>query len=204
MSSISVAGDVSGAISIAAPSAAGSGTLTLPVATDTLVGKATTDTLTNKSIAATQLTGTIAASALPAGSVLQVVSATYSTTTSNSTSTYADTGLTATITPKFSSSKILVLVSQNGLYKTTANTQNAISLKLQRSGTDVNVFAIYAGYTNTALELHYGSSTNYLDSPATTSATIYKTQFKNVSNTASVACQQDGDTSTITLMEIAG
>lgn len=42
MSSISVAGDVSGAITIAAPAVAGSGTLTLPVATDTLVGKATT------------------------------------------------------------------------------------------------------------------------------------------------------------------
>ena len=73
MSSIVVAGDVSGAISIAAPSAAGSGVLTLPTGTDTLVGKATTDTLTNKSIAATQLTGTIAAGRLPAGSVLQVV-----------------------------------------------------------------------------------------------------------------------------------
>ena len=73
MASISVAGDSSGSITIAAPAVAGSGTLTLPVATDTLVGKATTDTLTNKSIAATQLTGTIAAARLPAGSVLQVV-----------------------------------------------------------------------------------------------------------------------------------
>lgn len=52
MSSISVAGDVSGAISIAAPLVAGSGTLTLPTGTDTLIGKATTDTLTNKTLVA--------------------------------------------------------------------------------------------------------------------------------------------------------
>ena len=73
MSSIVVAGDTSGSITISAPAVSGSSVLTLPVATDTLVGKATTDTLTNKSIAASQLTGTIAASALPAGSVIQVV-----------------------------------------------------------------------------------------------------------------------------------
>ena len=73
MASILVSGDTSGSITIAAPAVAGSGTLTLPTGTDTLIGKATTDTLTNKSIAATQLTGTIAAAALPAGTVLQVV-----------------------------------------------------------------------------------------------------------------------------------
>ena len=181
MSSIVVAGDVSGAISIAAPSAAGSGVLTLPTGTDTLVGKATTDTLTNKSIAATQLTGTIAASALPAGSVLQVVSSNYSTQVTNATNTYVDTGLTASITPRSTSSKILVIVSQNGMYKTAGNSQNS------------------------ATPLTGGSSsTNYLDSPATTSATTYKTQIASSFNTSAVSCQQDGQTSTITLMEIAG
>ncbi len=40
-------------------SAIASGTLTLPAATDTLVGKATTDTLTNKTISAGTFTGNI-------------------------------------------------------------------------------------------------------------------------------------------------
>jgi len=44
------------------------------------------------------------------GKVLQVVNATYATSTTNSTSTYADTGLSATITPSSASSKVLVLV----------------------------------------------------------------------------------------------
>ena len=69
MSSIEVAGDTSGSITISAPLVAGSGTLTLPVATDTLIGKATTDTLTNKTLTAPTITGatiTVAATAAPA------------------------------------------------------------------------------------------------------------------------------------------
>ena len=43
-------GSTSGTITVLATATAGSNSLTLPAATDTLVGKATTDTLTNKSI----------------------------------------------------------------------------------------------------------------------------------------------------------
>ena len=52
MSSLVVSGDTSGSVTLQAPAVAGSSVLTLPVATDTLVGKATTDTLTNKTISA--------------------------------------------------------------------------------------------------------------------------------------------------------
>jgi hypothetical protein len=76
-----------------------------------VVGLTDTQTLTNKSIVASQLTGTqtIPKATLPTGSVLQVVNATYSTYTSFSSATLADLGLSATITPSSSSSKILSL-----------------------------------------------------------------------------------------------
>ena len=202
MASVSISGDVSGAISIAAPSAAGSGVLTLPTGTDTLVGKATTDTLTNKSIAATQLTGTIAAAALPAGSVLQVVNATYGVDVSSSTTTFVDTGLTATITPRSTSSKILVIVNQSGCSK--AN--NAyMHLQLLRGASSLIIFETTATFTNGVVSNNIGAcSTTYLDSPATTSATTYKTQVASRANIALVQVQINASFSTITLMEIQG
>ena len=208
MSSISVAGDVSGAISIAAPSAAGSGVLTLPTGTDTLVGKATTDTLTNKSIAATQLTGTIAASALPAGSVLQVVNGTYATLVSTSTSTFVTTGLTASITPRSASSKILVFANVVGVGKQTGNA--SVMLRLYRGASSITGFEDTAGYTATTASNMIGScSTTYLDSPATTSSTTYTVYFASSANNAQAQVQywganQANSTSTITLMEIQG
>jgi hypothetical protein len=141
--------------------------------------------------------------ALPTGSVLQVVNATYSSLASATTSTFVDTGLSATITPSSSSSKILILVSQNGVGHDAANTYMA--LRLLRSSTVICNFEKQFGYNSTAANNFYAAtSTNYLDSPATTSAVTYKTQMSN-SGIGTVYCQGFGsETSTITLMEIAG
>jgi hypothetical protein len=84
MSSVVIAGDTSGTVTLAAPAVSGTTTLTLPATTDTLVGKTTTDTLTNKTLTSPTITGatiTVASTAAPAFSA-------YSTTltsTSNST-----------------------------------------------------------------------------------------------------------------------
>lgn len=133
-----------------------------------------------------------------AGQVLQVVNAQFDNATQVSTSSSTPTSsvVTASITPKFATSKILVLV----------NTQVT-----QTSGSSGAV-AIYRG-TSTSLGWNgwvYGSSSqNWFpttlisqDSPATTSSTTYTMYYKSNSGSISVFWGS-GASSTITLMEIA-
>jgi hypothetical protein len=158
--------------------------------------------ITNVDIATT---AAIATSKLGAGAVLQVVNVTYSTTASSSSSTYADTGLSASITPTSSSNKILVLVNHNGCRKDTNNT--SLMVALFRGSTQISGIEGAGGNTNsTAVNDFGGIGITYLDSPATTSSTTYKTQFKSSGNNATVYINDvnsGGSTqSTITLMEI--
>jgi hypothetical protein len=165
--------------------------------------------LTNATgLPAAQLTGTqtIPKGTLPTGSVLQVVNANTATQVLTSSTTYIDTGLTATITPTSATSKILVLVSQNGISKSNANSDNSVDLRLLRGATNLLSpnFAGCMSQTSGATLNVTAASSCYLDSPATTSATTYKTQFSSRNNTASVSVQfADASTSTITLLEIA-
>ena len=136
------------------------------------------------------------------GKVLQVVMGSTSTTVSSSTSTFVDTGLTATITPSLNTSKILVLVNQNGIYKNPNDAASCMKIILLRGATEIVNLGSEINYENSAKRLVTGSaSTSYLDSPATTSATIYKTQFRSNNNTAAVEIQSLA-LSTMILMEI--
>ena len=137
-----------------------------------------------------------------AGQVLQVVQASTNTPVTNTTQTLADSGVTATITPKFSTSKILVIVNMNGIYNGGGNSGTRLSLV--RSGSVVQAFSVYCNFLGTSTGLITVGGTNYLDSPATTSATTYKVQFcKSDSGGSSVNLQWNNDYSTITLLEIA-
>ena len=51
--------------------------------------------------------------AIPTGKVLQVVHAHTATVASSSSTSYADTGLTASITPSATSSKVIVIIHQS-------------------------------------------------------------------------------------------
>jgi hypothetical protein len=141
--------------------------------------------------------------------VLQVVNATYSTQVGVATSTFTDTGLTASITPLFSNSKILVIASVAGCYVDGNTNQNSgMKLQLVRNSTSLiqnEGSLLLHDPSGVSFNLVGSATTNYLDSPATTSATTYKMQFcKASSNAGSVYVQIFGNsTSTITLMEIA-
>ena len=136
---------------------------------------------------------------LGTGAVLQVVNVNYSTDTSTTSTSYVDTGLTATITPSSASNKILIIVSQ-AFGKSSTNSY--VDINLLRAGTSiVSEWVNNLAFTNSTDSASYGHSLTYLDSPNTTSATIYKTQF--LSPTAeTVQVQINSSVSSITLMEI--
>ena len=135
------------------------------------------------------------------GKVLQVVNAQTSSAVTNSTDTYADSNLTASITPSSSGSKILILVSMSSIAK-SADANSVWKGRVMRGAT--NIIDFEAGNLfNNAAQINRGSaSTNYLDSPATTSSTTYKVQFCRGNSSGNVGVQLDASTSTITLLEI--
>ena len=134
------------------------------------------------------------------GKILQVIQETYSTQATNSTATYADTGLNASITPSSTNSKVLVLITNN-FEKGSASADNACIYKLVRASTDI-FETTFMGYTSTTMRLIQGFSMQYLDSPSTTSSINYKLQFKNFTSAASVLSQVNGATATMILMEV--
>ena len=134
--------------------------------------------------------------------VLQVVTGSTTTqTAASNTNAFVDTGLTATITPQSATSTILVLVSQNGVIKVN-NTSASLRI-LRGASTVVSNFAVTLGRTDSAAVNLVSASATCLDSPATTSATTYKTQFCSSQNVPEVLCQVGSAMSTIVLLEIS-
>jgi hypothetical protein len=141
----------------------------------------------------------------PKGRIAQIVHGSTSTAAGNATSTYVNTGLSATITPTSATSKIIVLVEQNGVFRNgTAHT--FIGLRLLRDSTLLRQLETYAlaTLTPTLSEIGIGSiGGNYVETAGTTSAITYKTMFASANNVANVQVQfANSAVSSITLIEV--
>ena len=155
------------------------------------------------------ISGKLPTTRLPAGSVLQVVQAVKTDTATTTSLTFGDiTGLSVAITPTSATSKILVLLTLGGI----AINPNAARINLVRNSTDIaqpdsgTYKATMSPYPG-AINASRNTSINWLDSPATTSATTYKVQWCVDGSTAYLNRHVSGgdynSVSTITVMEIA-
>ena len=192
-----------GSVSLKAPSTTTSNAaveLQLPVAD----GSADTFLKTNGS-------GALSFAAAGGGKILQVVQNQYSTQTSVNSTSYVDTGLTATITPSSSSSKVLVMA---WLHVTTSHFASPYNVygwgfNLVRGSTEIKT-----GDTGQYYQAIADSDISYtvfnqphmavfLDSPNTTSATTYKIQGKESDVNANLTINGSSQTSEMILIEVA-
>ena len=121
------------------------------------------------------------------GGIVQVVQNFTSSEVSMTSETFADTGLNCTITPKFQSSKILVIVNQQ--YRLIrSSSQSGGGFQILRGSTVIQTgpnnssgsqpfgeYLVVDGASN--IEIYSRYNVQYLDTPNTTSSITYKTQM---------------------------
>ena len=149
---------------------------------------------------------------LPSGSnggIIQIVHAETTSQVSNTSGSFADTGVTATITPSSNSSKILVVASMQWFLH-RESTETSGDFKLLRGSTQISLHShavhIEAAVTSQSRIISEGGYTiQRLDSPATTSATTYKVQFRtnHTGNSAEMRVSNASAPSCITLYEVS-
>jgi len=191
-----VAGDIEGVtagVGITGGGTSGTVTITNDMATtittngDLLYGTGS-GTYTRRGIGSTgqvlTVSGGVPTWATPAGGgkILQVVAATDTSSVTNATGTYADTGLSATITPSATTSKIIVICHAGQIYNYPHANTFYSNFRIIRGATELQQTGSQIGYLSGVSGGAYNPVVNgaaLLDTPATTSATTYKLQFNN-------------------------
>ena len=134
--------------------------------------------------------------------ILQVVQATRTTQSTFTSSTPAATGLTATITPQSSTSKVLIVGSFAGCNKQSSDT--GLNLWLYRATTQLILCCYNVGSISSGSQTNSHASAIYLDSPATTSAVTYNVYGASAANTSfAILNHTSTPTSTLLLLEVS-
>ena len=172
-----------GTFSINPPSSASDRTLTLPDEAGTVLTSASTLSSSNLSGALPAIDGS-ALTGISAGKILQVVQTvkTDTFTTTTILPSFADvTGMSATITPSSTSSKVLVIC--NGGWS-VSSPNYAAGVRLVRGGTNIAIGDARGSEARASaltpvpgVGWAHMFNITYLDSPSTTSATTYKLQL---------------------------
>jgi len=140
------------------------------------------------------------------GKVLQVVQGTLTSNATTTSSSFVDTGLTATITPSSASSKVMVIANFMAFSINSGATaaSTLASMILLRTSTQLqgDSYGNYKLAASNGPEFYTRLSFDYLDSPATTSATTYKIQHKVVDCTSCGISASATKIASIILMEI--
>jgi hypothetical protein len=160
----------------------------------------------------TNLVSSVSGAIRAPGIILQVVQTNTSLSATTSSLSYASTGLTATITPKSSASRILVLIQIMGCGNNSVT--NGIGFAIYRNGSVVyspyqaDVNGPYGYFNQTGSNVWQTQNLMYVDSPASTAAQTYQIYWRAYSASAVYLGGVPGVITpgqhTITLMEIAG
>jgi len=142
----------------------------------------------------------------PSGHIIQVKNFWYNTEKSNSTNSWADTGLEGNITLSSATNKILVIFSINGVAKETNNTSTYI-VSQYRIGTGSwgnNLqYGNRSGLTSSTSKNNIGSvAGTYIISPESLETVGVKFVFASQSNNAAAQVQESSAYSQLTLMEV--
>ena len=201
-------GSTDGSVSIDAPAD------TSPTGTDVTL---TLPTSAGSSGQYLQTNGSGGLSWAGAGKILQVVQGTTSTQVVVNTTTYTDSGLSASITPTSNTSKILVLINQE-IFLGRSSSATYAGIRVYRDSTLIHDsvtdstgpydYTISAGGA-TSVALYTRAAFSILDSPGSTSSLTYKTQGRPYESSSSANITFNGSasavnaTSYIILLEVA-
>ena len=135
------------------------------------------------------------------GHIIQIIENSNTSVLNTASTTFVDSGFSATITPKFATSKIMVIAAIS-LYNNTANSVSAFTIYRGSSRIgDSSTYGYYAwnGNSNNVNQV----TATYIDSPNSTSATEYKIYYGSIAASGTLKMSPNNTPSRITLMEIA-